>query len=124
MINWWNSLYSRSDNAKAYVLLSPALILVILGMAVPLLAVFSVSFTTQASFEIDYTPTFDRYIEFMDTSSRTGNVLTTLLGRSISISFLVAFFTLITTYPVAYYVAFYVKTVSYTHLTLPTTPYV
>ena len=123
MINWWNSLYSRSDNAKAYVLLSPALILVILGMAVPLLAVFSVSFTTQASFEIDYTPTFDRYIEFMDTSSRTGNVLTTLLGRSISISFLVAFFTLITTYPVAYYVAFYVKKNKMLWLVLMTLPF-
>ena len=102
MLNWWKSFYARSDNAKAYVLLSPALILVVLGMAVPLIAVFSVSFTTQASFVIDYTPTFDRYIEFMDTSTRTGNVLTTLLGRSLSISFLVAFFTLLTTYPVAY----------------------
>ena len=76
MLKWWKSFYSKSDNAKAYVLLSPALVLVVLGMAVPLFAVFSVSFTTQASFVIDYTPTFDRYIEFMDTSTRTGNVLT------------------------------------------------
>tara|TARA_X000000368_G_scaffold31366_1_gene23254 strand:- start:877 stop:1770 length:894 start_codon:yes stop_codon:yes gene_type:complete len=123
MLKWWNSFYAKSDNAKAYVLLSPALILVVIGMAVPLIAVFSVSFTTQASFVIDYTPTFDRYIEFMDTSTRTGNVLTTLLGRSLSISFLVAFFTLITTYPVAYYVAFYVKKNKMLWLVLMTLPF-
>ena len=123
MLKWWNSFYAKSDNAKAYVLLSPALILVVIGMAVPLIAVFSVSFTTQASFAIDYTPTFDRYIEFMDTSTRTGNVLTTLLGRSLSISFLVAFFTLITAYPVAYYIAFYVKKNKMLWLILITLPF-
>ncbi len=123
MLKWWKSFYSKSDNAKAYVLLSPALVLVVLGMAVPLIAVFSVSFTTQASFVIDYTPTFDRYIEFMDTSTRTGNVLTTLLGRSLSISFLVAFFTLITAYPVAYYIAFYVKKNKMLWLILITLPF-
>ena len=62
MLKWWNRLYAKSDNAKAYVLLSPALILVVLGMAFPLIAVFSISFTTQSSFVIDYTQTFDRYI--------------------------------------------------------------
>ena len=123
MLKWWNNFYARSDNAKAYALLSPALILVVVGMAFPLIAVFSVSFTTQSSFVIDYTPTFDRYIEFMDTSSRTGHILTTLLGRSLTISFLVAFFTLITTYPVAYYIAFYVKKNKMLWLVLMTLPF-
>ncbi len=109
MFQVWQKFYASSDNAKAYILLSPALILVILGMAVPVLAMFAMSFTTQAGFEIDYTPTFDRYREFLDTDTRTGNILTTLLSRSITISFLVTFFTILTTYPVAYYVAFYVK---------------
>ena len=109
MFQVWQKFYASSDNAKAYILLSPALLLVILGMAVPVLAMFAMSFTTQAGFEIDYTPTFDRYREFLDTDTRTGNILTTLLSRSITISFLVTFFTILTTYPVAYYVAFYVK---------------
>ena len=123
MLKWWKNFYARSDNAKAYALLSPTLILVVVGMAFPLIAVFSVSFTTQSSFVIDYTPTFDRYYEFMDTSTRTGNILTTLLGRSITISFLVAFFTLITAYPVAYYVAFYVKKNKMLWLVLMTLPF-
>ena len=123
MFGWFNNLYARSDNVKAYVLLSPALLLVILGMAVPIMAMFGISFTTQAGFEIDYTPTLDRYSEFVDTSSRTGAILTTLLSRSVTISFLVTVFTLLTTYPVAYYVAFYVKKNKILWIVLMTLPF-
>ena len=123
MFRWFNDLYARSDNVKAYVLLSPALLLVILGMAVPIMAMFGISFTTQAGFEIDYTPTLDRYSEFVDTSSRTGAILTTLLSRSVTISFLVTVFTLLTTYPVAYYVAFYVKKNKMLWIVLMTLPF-
>lgn len=123
MFGRFNNLYARSDNVKAYVLLSPALLLVILGMAVPIMAMFGISFTTQAGFEIDYTPTLDRYSEFIDTSSRTGAILTTLLSRSVTISFLVTVFTLLTTYPVAYYVAFYVKKNKILWIVLMTLPF-
>tara|TARA_B100000945_G_scaffold296064_1_gene274055 strand:+ start:105 stop:998 length:894 start_codon:yes stop_codon:yes gene_type:complete len=123
MFGRFNNLYARSDNVKAYVLLSPALLLVILGMAVPIMAMFGISFTTQAGFEIDYTPTLDRYSEFVDTSSRTGAILTTLLSRSVTISFLVTVFTLLTTYPVAYYVAFYVKKNKILWIVLMTLPF-
>ena len=123
MFRWFNDLYARSDNVKAYVLLSPALLLVILGMAVPMMAMFGISFTTQSGFEIDYTPTLDRYSEFVDTSSRTGAILTTLLSRSVTISFLVTVFTLLTTYPVAYYVAFYVKKNKMLWIVLMTLPF-
>ena len=123
MFGWFNNLYARSDNVKAYVLLSPALLLVILGMAIPIMAMFGISFTTQAGFEIDYTPTLDRYSEFVDTSSRTGAILTTLLSRSVTISFLVTVFTLLTTYPVAYYVAFYVKKNKILWIVLMTLPF-
>ena len=123
MLAWWRTLYAKNDNVKAYTLLSPTLILVILGMAFPLIAVFSISFTTQSAFVIDYTPTVARYYEFMDTSTRTGTILTTLLGRSLTISFLVAFFTLITAYPVAYYIAFYVKKNKMLWLVLMTLPF-
>ena len=123
MFQVWQKFYASSDNAKAYILLSPALILVILGMAVPVFAMFAMSFTTQAGFEIDYSPTFDRYREFLDTGTRTGTILTTLLSRSITISFLVTFFTILTTYPVAYYVAFYVKKNKILGIILMTIPF-
>ena len=55
MLQAWKSLYAKSEPAKAYSLLSPALILVTLAMLVPLTLMLSFSFFTQTSFtEIDY----------------------------------------------------------------------
>ena len=55
MLQVWKSFYARSDPAKAYSLLSPALILVTLAMLIPLGLMLSFSFFTQVSFtEIDY----------------------------------------------------------------------
>ena len=124
MLNLWRKLYVKSEIIRAYSLLSPALVLVILAMAVPMGLMLSFSMFTQVSMmEIDYTFTFQRYIDFFQK-----NLLVTLLIKSIKISFLVTFITLVTAYPVCYYIAFYVKknkmlwlvSVSYTHLTLPT----
>ena len=50
MLQAWKSFYARSDPAKAYSLLSPALILVTLAMLVPLVLMLSFSFFTQVSF--------------------------------------------------------------------------
>ena len=105
MIVFWRKIYAKHDNVKAYTLLSPALILVILAMVVPMVLMLSFSMFTQVSMmEIDYTFTFQRYIDFFQK-----NLLVTLLIKSIKISFLVTLITLITAYPVCYYIAFYVK---------------
>ena len=64
MLQAWKSLYAKSEPAKAYSLLSPALILVTLAMLVPLTLMLSFSFFTQTSFtEIDYSLTIQRYID-------------------------------------------------------------
>ena len=105
MIRTWQKVYAKSENIKAYTLLFPALILVILVMASPMLLTFVTSFHTQVSMmEIDTTLTLGRYKDFFNKP-----VYTTLLARSIKISFFVTLVTLITTYPLAYYIAFYVK---------------
>ena len=119
MLKTWKSFYARSDLAKAYSLLSPALILVTLAMLVPLGLMLSFSFFTQISFtEIDYSFTIQRYIDFFQK-----NLLVSLLFKSVKISFIVTFVTLLTSYPVCYYIAFYVKKNKMLWLVLLTLPF-
>tara|TARA_B100000886_G_scaffold326072_1_gene272240 strand:+ start:394 stop:1278 length:885 start_codon:yes stop_codon:yes gene_type:complete len=119
MLKTWKSFYARSDLAKAYSLLSPALILVTLAMLVPLGLMLSFSFFTQISFtEIDYSFTIQRYIDFFQK-----NLLVSLLFKSVKISFIVTFVTLLTAYPVCYYIAFYVKKNKMLWLVLLTLPF-
>ena len=119
MIRFWQKIYAKNDNVKAYSLLLPALILVILAMASPMLLTVVTSFHTQVSMmEIDTTFTLDRYKDFFSKP-----VYTMLLARSIKISFFVTLVTLITTYPLAYYIAFYVKKNKMLWIVLMTLPF-
>ena len=119
MLNALKSLYAKSEPARAYSLLSPALILVTLVMLIPLILMLSFSFFTQTSFtEIDYSFTVQRYIDFFQK-----NLLVSLLIKSIKISFLVTLITLLTAYPVCYYIAFYVKKNKMLWLVLLTLPF-
>jgi len=119
MIRFWQKIYAKNDNIKAYSLLLPALILVILAMASPMLLTVVTSFHTQISMmEIDTTITLDRYKDFFSKP-----VYTMLLVRSIKISFFVTLVTLITTYPLAYYIAFYVKKNKMLWIVLMTLPF-
>ena len=119
MIRFWQKIYAKNDNVKAYSLLLPALILVILAMASPMLLTVVTSFHTQVSMmEIDTTLTLDRYKDFFNRP-----IYTTLLARSIKISFFVTVVTLLTTYPLAYYIAFYVKKNKMLWIVLMTLPF-
>lgn len=119
MIRFWQKIYAKNDNVKAYSLLLPALILVILAMASPMLLTVVTSFHTQVSMmEIDTTLTLDRYKDFFRKP-----VYPMLLARSIKISFFVTLVTLITTYPLAYYIAFYVKKNKMLWIVLMTLPF-
>ena len=119
MFQAWRNLYSKSDNAKAYSLLSPALFLIILVMLIPMALMLSFSSFTQVSMmEIDFTPTFQRYIDFFEKS-----LLVSLLIKSVKISFIVTLITLLTAYPVCYYIAFYVKKNKMLWLVLLTLPF-
>ena len=119
MFQAWRNLYSKSDNAKAYSLLSPALFLIILVMLIPMALMLSFSSFTQVSMmEIDFTPTIQRYIDFFEK-----NLLVSLLIKSVKISFIVTLITLLTAYPVCYYIAFYVKKNKMLWLVLLTLPF-
>jgi spermidine/putrescine transport system permease protein len=111
--------YAKSESVRAYTMLSPALILIILLMFVPMILMLSFSFFTQISFvEIDYTFTIQRYIDFFQK-----NLLVELLIKSLKISFLVTLVTLLTAYPVCYYIAFYVKKNKMLWLVMLTLPF-
>ena len=113
------NIYFRSDQAKAYTLLSPALILVIFAMAAPMIVMIFTSFNTQISMtEIDRTFTTGRYEDFFSKS-----IFSMLLFRSVKISFFVTLLTLLTTYPLAYYIAFYVKKNKMLWIVLMTLPF-
>ena len=119
MFQAWRNIYSKSDNAKAYSLLSPALFLIILVMLIPMALMLSFSSFTQVSMmEIDFTPTIQRYIDFFEKS-----LLVSLLIKSVKISFIVTLITLLTAYPVCYYIAFYVKKNKMLWLVLLTLPF-
>ena len=69
MIKIWRKFFSKHENVRAYTLLSPALIIVVLAMAVPMVLMLSFSMFTQVNMmEIDYTFTFQRYIDFFKKS--------------------------------------------------------
>ncbi len=119
MLHALQKLFAKSESVRAYTMLSPALILIILLMVIPMTLMLSFSFFTQVSFvEIDYTFTIQRYIDFFQK-----NLLVTLLIKSLKISFLVTLITLLTAYPVCYYIAFYVKKNKMLWLVLLTLPF-
>ncbi len=119
MSNTLRDIYFRSDQAKAYTLLSPALILVIIAMAAPMIVMIITSFNTQISMmEIDRTFTTGRYEDFF-----AKPIFSMLLFRSVKISFFVTLLTLLTTYPLAYYIAFYVKKNKMLWIVLMTLPF-
>ena len=119
MLQAVQKFYAKSESVRAYTMLSPALILIILLMFVPMILMLSFSFFTQISFvEIDYTFTIQRYIDFFQK-----NLLVELLIKSLKISFLVTLVTLLTAYPVCYYIAFYVKKNKMLWLVMLTLPF-
>ena len=119
MLQAVQKFYAKSESVRAYTMLSPALILIILLMLIPMILMLSFSFFTQISFvEIDYTFTIQRYIDFFQK-----NLLVSLLIKSLKISFLVTLITLLTAYPVCYYIAFYVKKNKMLWLVMLTLPF-
>ena len=96
--------FRKSENLRAYTLLSPTLLIIILTMGVPLVMSVVYSFWTQFYLEIDKTFTLANYIKFFDRP-----IYIELIKRSMKISGMVTLVTILTAYPIAYYVAFHVK---------------
>lgn len=95
--------WRRSENAQGLALVSPTFIYALLLLAAPIALVVALSFWTQDYLTLDRTPTLNNYREAWGEL-----IYQTLMLRSLKLSVLVTFFTILMAFPVAYYVSFYV----------------
>ena len=100
---WLSAILMRSETLRGYALLSPTLLVMIIGIIVPFTILLVMSFWTQHGFDFDTTLTLDNY-----TNAAEEPVYRVLLARSILISASCAIITVLLSYPMAYYVAFHV----------------
>jgi spermidine/putrescine transport system permease protein len=108
----------RSEAARGYLLLSPAMAVVLFTLAAPIALLVLYSFWTQNGLVLDTNPTLAQYATI---ASREG--YRTLFVRSIAISSLVTLVTVALAYPMAYFVAFRVRRAKFIWLLLLTIPF-
>lgn len=98
--------------------MSPALLVLIIGILVPFVILISMSMWTRDGFGFDMTPTFNNY-------QRVGTepIFGALLTRSFFISGVATFCTVLLCYPMAYYVAFHVHRNKMLWIVLMTLPF-
>ena len=95
-------LYTH-DNLRGYGLLSPAIVVTVLTVAVPFVMLVVLSFWTQVGFDYDTTLTLQNYRTAFEKP-----IYGALMERSLWISGIATIVTVLLSYPMAYYVAFHV----------------
>jgi spermidine/putrescine transport system permease protein len=110
--------WRRSDAARGYALLSPTLLIMIVTLAAPLGLLTVYSFWTQNDLALDTHATLARYEEILGRPR-----VWALFLRSLSISAIVTFVTVVLAYPMAYFVAFRVERAKFFWLVLLTIPF-
>jgi spermidine/putrescine transport system permease protein len=108
----------QSEAGFGYLLAAPALIVIIAALATPIALLVLYSFWTQDYVTIDTTLTLDNYRVILDRP-----IYFSVMLRSIAISGLVTFLTVLLAYPLAYYVAMDVKRHKMMWLILITLPF-
>ncbi len=92
----------QSEQARGLALISPTFAYALVLLVVPILVVVAHSFWTQNYLTIDRTFTLENY-----RIALTEPIYRDLLMRSLVISLLVSFFTVILAYPIAFYISFH-----------------
>lgn len=92
-----------SDAGRGLTLVSPPLLYMLVLLAVPITMVVLLSFWTQDLLDLDRTFSLKNYIE-----AWSEPIYQTLMLRSLKISLLVTFVTVLMAFPVAYFMSFYV----------------
>jgi spermidine/putrescine transport system permease protein len=92
----------RPSSLPGYLLLTPALIVMILGVGIPIVMLVAASFWTQNYVSIDHTPTLANYLKFFERP-----LYHTLLARSLGVSLATTTAAVILAYPMAYLIAFH-----------------
>ncbi|WP_254684656.1 ABC transporter permease [Sulfitobacter sp. JL08] len=112
------SVEISKEHRQGLTLISPTLIYALIMLAAPLLMVLTFSFWTQNYLDIDRTLTLDNYRE-----AWSQPIYQVLLYRSLRISLIVTFVTVLLAFPIAYYLSFHVKRRKALWLFLITVPF-
>ena len=110
--------FRQSEQAKGYALLSPTLVVIMLGLLFPLAILVVLSFWKQEYVHLIQTFTLTNYEDFFQKK-----IYYLILYRSIKISLFVMLATVILAYPLAYFIAFRVKKNKIRWIILVTIPF-
>ena len=110
--------FRRSESFRGYTLLSPTLLIVLLGLLFPLIILFTLSFWKQEYVDLIQTFTLKNYGDFFQKK-----IYYLILYRSIRISAFVMFVTVLLAYPLAYFIAFHVQRNKMIWIILVTIPF-
>lgn len=111
-------LLYRREALRGYLLMSPTLLILTIGIVIPFVILVMLSLWTRQGFEFDTTLTLDNYRRIA-----TEPIFTTLIGRSLWISAMATVATVLLCYPMAYFVAFHVHRNKMLWLILITLPF-
>ena len=92
----------QSEQSQGLALISPTFLYALVLLVVPILVVVAHSFWTQDYLTIDHTFTLEQY-----RIALTEPIYRDLLWRSLFVSLLVSFFTVVLAYPIAFYISFH-----------------
>jgi len=111
-------LYIKNESLKGYTLLSPTLLAMLVGLAMPLIVLLTLSFWIQEYLDFIRTFSLKNYLDFFQKP-----IYTKILFKSIRMSGMVTIVTVLLAYPMAYYIAFRVKQNKLIWLILITVPF-
>ena len=111
-------MYIKSESLKGYTLLSPTLLAMLAGLAMPLIVLLTLSFWIQEYLDFIRTFSLKNYLDFFQKP-----IYTKILFKSIRMSGMVTIVTVLLAYPMAYYIAFRVKHNKLIWLILITVPF-
>lgn len=112
------AMFHRSEGLRGIALLSPALIVLLIGVVVPFLILLLMSFWTRQGFDFDTTLTTLNYARSVEEP-----IFSAFLFRSFWVSGIATIVTVILCYPMAYYVAFHVHRNKMLWIILMTLPF-
>ena len=92
----------QSESVQGFALISPTFVYALILLLLPILVVLAHSFWTQNYLTIDHTFTLEQY-----RIALTEPIYRDLLWRSLFVSLMVSFFTVVLAYPIAFYISFH-----------------
>ncbi len=112
------TLLHRNETLRGYLLMSPTLAIMTIGIIIPFIILLVLSFWTRQGFEFDTTLTLTNYRRVASEP-----IFGALLARSLWISGVATITTVALCYPMAYFVAFHVRRNKMMWLILITLPF-